>query len=98
MLQIWNWKPAVRNREGWRRKIDRPWPENRMKRHKRRRRGKRRRGGGEEEDDDDEGERGRKNGEKVVDVGNGKGKVHCMTCCRPFRVLVVPTTCATNFF
>jgi len=58
----------------------------------------RRRGGGEEEDDDDEGERGRKNGEKVVDVGKGKGKVHCMTCCRPFRVLVVPTTCATNFF
>jgi len=66
LLQTWNWKPAVRNREGWRRKIDRPWPKNRMKRHRRRRIKKKGGGGeggeggggggggGEKEDDDGE--------------------------------------------
>jgi len=46
LFQIWNWKPVVRNREGWRWKIDRPWPENSRRRRMRRRRrriGRRRR-------------------------------------------------------
>jgi len=47
LLQIWNWKPAVRNTEGWRWKIDRPWPENR--RTRRRRKEKRRRKDEDEE-------------------------------------------------
>ena len=55
-------------------------------------------GGGEEEEgeeEEEEEERGRKNGEKAVDVG--KGKVYRMTCRRPLRILVVPTKCVTDF-
>jgi len=36
LRQIQNWKAAARNREGWRQKMGRPWPENEPKRHRRR--------------------------------------------------------------
>jgi len=36
LRQIQNWKAAARNRERWRQKMGRPWPENEPKRHRRR--------------------------------------------------------------